>query len=204
MKALDRKLLVESNILPNEKPELSEEQTEEKNSNEWSESMTRTVLDKYDEYIGDVGPMKKFRTKKRMWEFMAEELNNMFENNKTAQQVENRFKTVLKRKKNATVNNHQSGSKRTKIEFEEELNKIASKDDSIEPEILKDQNSTIQVHKDIIKAENKKSVSLTDVFNKAQEAKLKQRDQQHKEREDNKERRHQEKLQLLKDLFKNS
>ncbi|CAH1103836.1 unnamed protein product [Psylliodes chrysocephalus] len=140
MKALDRKLLVESNILPNEKPELSEEQTEEKNSKEWSENMTGMVLD----------------------------------------------------------------NKRTKVEFEEELNKIASKDDSIEPEIMKDQNSTIQDYKDIIKAEKKKSVSLTDVFNKAQEAKLKQRDQQHKEHEDNKERRHQEKLQLLKDLFKNS
>lgn len=38
----------------------------------------------------------------------------------------------------ATVSNHKNGSHRSKIKFEEELNKIASKDDSIDPEIMKE------------------------------------------------------------------
>lgn len=42
--------------------------------------------------------------------------------------------------------------------------------------IMKDQSSTTEVHKDNIKAEKEQSMSLIDVFNKAQEAKFKYRD----------------------------
>ncbi|KYQ46782.1 hypothetical protein ALC60_14207 [Trachymyrmex zeteki] len=56
---------------------------------------------------------------------------------KTSLQIENRYKTVLKRKKKAVENNCKSGSSREKVPFEEELRKIAHSDDSIEPEVLR-------------------------------------------------------------------
>lgn len=49
-------------------------------------------------------------------------------------QVENRYKTCLKRKKNAVEHNARSGNSRTEVPFEEELSKIAANDNSIEPE----------------------------------------------------------------------
>lgn len=101
------------------------------------------ILDKYDEYISDVGPMKRFKVKRRMWEEITNDINNTLSIKRTAQQVENRFKTILKRKKIAVQNNNKSGQQRIKVQFEDELRKIAAKDDSIEPEVLKDQENII-------------------------------------------------------------
>lgn len=50
-------------------------------------------------------------------------------------QCEQRFKTVLKRKKTSVDNNKRSGAKRIKVEFEEELRKISNLDDSVDPDI---------------------------------------------------------------------
>lgn len=83
-----------------------------------------------------VGPMKQFKTKKQMWAEIAKIINNEFSISKTAIQCENRYKTVLKRKKAAVDNNSKSGNSREAIPFENELNKIASIDDSIEPEVV--------------------------------------------------------------------
>lgn len=34
----------------------------------WGEEQTKFMLDKYGEYLGQVGPMKSLRTKRNMWE----------------------------------------------------------------------------------------------------------------------------------------
>lgn len=56
-------------------------------------------------------------------------------------QIENRCKTVLKRKKKAVENNHKLDSLREEVPFEEELRQIAQIDDSIEPEVLRSAKS---------------------------------------------------------------
>lgn len=43
--------------------------------------------------------MKKFRTKKAMWHQIASDINKIMKVVRTDVQVENRFKTVMKRKK---------------------------------------------------------------------------------------------------------
>lgn len=63
---------------------------------------------------------------------------------KTWKQCEQRYKTILKRKKLSIDNNNKSGSKRTLVEYEEELRKIARVDDSIEPEIQTSSQKTIK------------------------------------------------------------
>lgn len=72
-----------------------------------------------------------------MWIRIAEEISKKFCKVRTSVQVENRYKTILRRKKSAVENNSASGSSRQDVPFEEELHKIASTDDSIEPEVVR-------------------------------------------------------------------
>lgn len=72
-----------------------------------------------------------------MWLTIAEEISQKFCKIRTSIQVENRYKTVLRRKKSAVENNSASGSSRQEVPFEKELQKIASTDDSIEPEVVR-------------------------------------------------------------------
>lgn len=44
--------------------------------NRFSEEQTKFILDKYKEHIPNVGPMKKFRTKKLMWEQIKDEMES--------------------------------------------------------------------------------------------------------------------------------
>jgi len=80
-----------------------------------------------------VGPMKKFRNKNAMWtkiqQDMIEELCCSF----TETQIENRYKTVLKRNKTLMKNNNTSGLSPKFSSVDEEFNKITALDDSIEP-----------------------------------------------------------------------
>lgn len=75
-------------------------------SDPWTDSATIFILDKYKIYLSQVGPMKKFKSKKTMWAEISKELEENLNISKTPLQVENRYKTVLKRKKKTVENNH--------------------------------------------------------------------------------------------------
>jgi len=49
--------------------------------------------------MSDIGPLKKFKTKKLMWAQISKDMMTMLNLSKTPLQIENRYKTVLKRKK---------------------------------------------------------------------------------------------------------
>jgi len=107
---------------------------------QWSVEMTKFILDAYEECLSMVGPMRKFKNKKNMWEHIAQRANNALNITKTAAQCENRFKTVLKRKRYQENNNKKSGASRQTIQFDDEIRKIASIDDSVIPEVLQSAN----------------------------------------------------------------
>lgn len=89
-----------------------------------------------------------------MWLSIANEFDD-----KTWKQCEDRYKTVMKRKRAAVNNNNTSGSKRQCTNFDEELEKIAKLDDSIEPAIQISSQAFIQKeHSD----QNQKSVRNSD------------------------------------------
>lgn len=74
--------------------------------------MARIILNKNDEYIGDVGIMQMFRTKKIR--------RNSWQKNKIICLKLIKKKQILKSvktKKKANVNNHKSGSQRTKVKI---------------------------------------------------------------------------------------
>lgn len=65
---------------------------------DWTDERTDFILNRYDEYITEFGPMKTLKQKKYRWKAIASELNQAFGIKKSASQVENRFQTILRRK----------------------------------------------------------------------------------------------------------
>lgn len=134
-----------------------------------------------------------------MWNKIAEVINKTFNISRSGLQVENRYKTVMKRKKDAVEHNSKTGQNRVEVPYEEELNKIAALDDSIQPEVFGTAKGvkimkkvTKQIPPDTKKKREEKSLkdSLCKVLK-----------EMNNEREQEKERRHREKLDLLRELF---
>jgi len=114
---------------------------------------------------------------------------------RSAIQCENRYKTILKRKVQSVKNNQQSGAKRTRVEYEEELNKIKAIDDSLEPEILQGPGKIIEknkknIPKDYKAKETKKKMTVSETLLQIQ-----------KEKEEKRQKRH-ERLEILRDFMK--
>lgn len=167
------------------------------NINEWSDESTRLLLDKYAEYLELVGPMKQFKNKKLMWLEISKDLEKNLTLQKTPIQCENRFKTIIRRKRICEKSNSTSGSKRVKVNFENEIKKIAAKDDSVEPEVLQNSSNIIL---------NVKNSNLSKEFNSKKEKRTKRGILEtlveiHKEQEIKKQERHEEKMKLLKNFL---
>ncbi|CAL1672959.1 unnamed protein product [Lasius platythorax] len=165
-----------------------------KNSvDEWSNESTRLLLDKYADYLELVGPMKQFKNKKLMWMEIAKDLETVVGIKKTYIQCENRYKTILRRKRISDNNNSTSGSKRVKVSFENEIKRIAAKDDSVEPEVLQSANNVVV---------NVKNTNLSKAPNTIRKKKAKSILETlveiHNEKETKKQERHEEKMRLLK------
>lgn len=110
---------------------------------EWTAGETKLMLDYYEQYFAQVGPMKKFRNKKEMFARIAENLNKTMGITRTGEQCCSRFKTVIRRKTSATTNNKKSGNSPSDVPYDEELAKIAAQDDSLEPEELRDGHGVV-------------------------------------------------------------
>lgn len=161
---------------------------------EWGESETRLLLDLYHQYLSEVGPLKKFRNKKNMWENISNEIQLKTKQIRTAAQCQTRYKTILKRKISSASTNKTSGSVRENVMFESEINKIKSLDDSLEPELLMSANNlNVLKPSQTPKTERNKPSKENSILKCLKEI--------HQEKEANKERRHQEKLKLIRELF---
>lgn len=151
------------------------------------------LLDRYARYLSSVGPMKRFRHKKAMWQQIAEEIYTELGVVKTADQCLNRYKTVRKRRTDGRNHNKQSGVQPVVVEYDTELDKIAAIDDSMEPEMLRgpgrvEFKETASPDSDDTMPPSKRPRSgLAETLWKI-----------HLDREEQRERRHQEKMELLR------
>ncbi|XP_077269098.1 uncharacterized protein LOC143901035 [Temnothorax americanus] len=188
----------------------SEQELYDKLKNHWSDAATSFILDKYETYLSDIGPMKKFKTKKLMWTQISADMMKMLNISKTSLQIENRFKTVLKRKKKAVENNCKSGSSREEVPFEEELRKIAHSDDSIEPEVLRSAkivkypklNNAPEISEKMCKTDFAKyAIDGSPKAKKCKRTNEEIRIELFEKKEAAKEKRHKEKLDLIRELF---
>lgn len=109
-------------------------------------------------------------------------------------QCENRYKTILRRKRISDKNNSTSGSKRVKVSFENEIKRIAAIDDSVQPEVLQSANNVVVNVKDtnMSKAPDKKKAKCN-ILNTLLEI--------HKKKETKKQERHEEKMKLLRSFL---
>ncbi|KYQ52285.1 hypothetical protein ALC60_08602 [Trachymyrmex zeteki] len=132
-----------------------------------------------------------------MWLEISKDLEKNLTLQKTPIQCENRFKTIIRRKRICEKSNSTSGSKRVKVNFENEIKKIAAKDDSVEPEVLQNSSNIIL---------NVKNSNLSKEFNSKKEKRTKRGILEtlveiHKEQEIKKQERHEEKMKLLKNFL---
>ncbi|CAG9820709.1 unnamed protein product [Phaedon cochleariae] len=166
---------------------------------EWSNGETGMLLDYYEQFMSRVGPMKKFKNKKSMWSKIAEILNEKFKIQRTPTQVENRYKTVLKRKKCAIENNKRSGSTRMDVPLESELSKINAMDDSIEPEVIGTSQGII-----VLKPRNEENIPIVSCSATPIRKHKTMHDtllEIHEKKEGAKERRLREKMELIRELL---
>ncbi|EFN80753.1 hypothetical protein EAI_12993, partial [Harpegnathos saltator] len=79
--------------------DLKMEATKSKNEvTAWCDASTRLLLDKYEQYLPLIGPMKQFKCKKSMWIQISQDILTELNIERNAVQCENRYKTILKRK----------------------------------------------------------------------------------------------------------
>ncbi|XP_058456077.1 uncharacterized protein LOC131433277 [Malaya genurostris] len=102
----------------------------------WNDIQTKFMLSVYKENMEAVGPMRKFKTKKELWEAIAKKMTVELGVNFSGSQIENRYKNVIKRNKNIKKHNSISGNILQTSVFEQEIDMIAALDDSLEPEII--------------------------------------------------------------------
>lgn len=102
----------------------------------WTEDQTRLLLNLYMQNMENIGPLKRFKNKKQMWESISNEIKTTFGVKFTTLQTENRFKNVAKKNKDVIKNNRTSGSSIMATPYDKEMGQIAALDDSIEPEVI--------------------------------------------------------------------
>ncbi|KAH7938115.1 hypothetical protein HPB49_020178 [Dermacentor silvarum] len=110
---------------------------------EWTEGQTKLLLEYYYKYFPQIGPFKKFKNKKQAFKQISMDVEAILGIKKTPEQCENRYKTVIRRRKAASDNNNRSGASPSPVPFDDEIRKIETIDDSIEPEVQRDASGVI-------------------------------------------------------------
>ncbi|XP_060879017.1 uncharacterized protein LOC132951245 isoform X1 [Metopolophium dirhodum] len=78
---------------------LEESRNCKRNCREWSQYETKILLDMYRRNITQVGPMKKFKSKREMFKCIAQTISTKLNIIRSAHQCENRYKTVVNQRK---------------------------------------------------------------------------------------------------------
>ncbi|XP_050521844.1 uncharacterized protein LOC126894691 isoform X2 [Daktulosphaira vitifoliae] len=74
-------------------------ETRKRTWREWTQYETKILMDMYRRNATQVGPAKKFKSKKEMFNFISKSLSIRFNFVRTAHQCENRYKTVVNHRK---------------------------------------------------------------------------------------------------------
>lgn len=103
---------------------------------EWEINETKRIIQLTTAYTNDVGPMKRFATKKVMWKCIAEKLTGEFNTHVTPTQVENRMKTVSKINKKRVEHNRTSGNNKMITPYDSDFDLLSQKDPTVDPILL--------------------------------------------------------------------
>ncbi|XP_060846930.1 uncharacterized protein LOC132926577 isoform X2 [Rhopalosiphum padi] len=154
------------------------------------------MLNCFHKYSKQIGPMKKFRNKKTMWTKIQQDMIKKLGCSFTETQIENRYKTVLRRNISLMKKKNTTGSS-------PKLNSVD--EDSIEPSVCVGTSSSglKTITKDVLQDEpqvtKKDKTSLNDLLitlhKKKEEDRLK--------RQLKRQKCHEKKMNILKKIFNN-
>lgn len=167
---------------------------------EWGDSDTKLLLDLYHKGLPLIGPFKKFKNKKCLWIHIGKEIEEQLGLLRTAVQCESRFKTIMKRKTATTTKNHTSGETRVDVPYEDEIGKIKAQDDSLEPDVLMSGDEIKINQKEKFRPEETKMANCS--RKRKYDDLVSVLENMHQKKEEAKERRHREKMELMKELFR--
>ncbi|CAN8001425.1 unnamed protein product [Ixodes hexagonus] len=103
---------------------------------EWGDADTKVLLDYYKKYLPMIGPFKTFRNKREMYKKIAKDILQLTGHTRTPEQCENRYKTVLKRRKPLLWHRQAMAVSPRVARYEEELARIRALRDSLDAELL--------------------------------------------------------------------
>ncbi|XP_060846976.1 uncharacterized protein LOC132926620 isoform X2 [Rhopalosiphum padi] len=163
------------------------------------------MLNCFHKYSKQIGPMKKFRNKKMMWTKIRQDIIKELGCSFTETQIENRYKTVLKRnkslkkKKNTTVPSPKLSS------VDEEFSKITALDDSIEPSVCVGTSSSglKTITKDVLQDEPQVTKKVKTSLNDLLITLHKKKDEERLKRQLKRQKCHEKKMNILKKIFNN-
>ncbi|EEZ98846.1 hypothetical protein TcasGA2_TC004456 [Tribolium castaneum] len=162
---------------------------------EWTRKETNFLLKKYNKYIVCTGPNKKFRTKRQLWQRVSQDIKNELKKNRSSAQCENRYKTILRKwRKQAgnesfedvelvLTNNKRKGRKQAEKESTEDVEPVLTNNKPSSSGNEPNKETELLSQKD----------ALADVLWKI-----------FKQKEEGRERRHREKMELIKSLLQNN
>ncbi|KAB0802585.1 hypothetical protein PPYR_04771 [Photinus pyralis] len=164
---------------------------------EWGGPETKLLLDKYEQYVFMVG--SRFKTKKKMWAKISEDLKQILNVSKTDAQCENRYKTILRRKRRVDHNYHRAVDLRDDVKFEQELCKIVLSEEDSESEPVRCVCASKKIRNDPQRGRNRRKRRW--VVPDAGTSKMRALMAFQKRMEVNRERRHREKMQMMEQLL---
>ncbi|KAH7952989.1 hypothetical protein HPB49_003318 [Dermacentor silvarum] len=153
--------------------------------------------------------MEKFKDKKSMWAAIAGELSSETGLERTAMQCENRFKTAKKKHNNARKHNRQSGVSPVDVPYAEQMDKLAAVDYTLYPEVLRgvgrvERNTARRPQLTTLRVlpQQRRGATSHALLQSGRRSRNRWVMWKiHKDREEARERRHQEKLALIRELF---
>ncbi|XP_042142329.1 uncharacterized protein LOC121833256 [Ixodes scapularis] len=102
----------------------------------WSAAKTKFFIGCYKELKERLRAKGGFRTKRALWQQLADTVVGEFGGVVTADQAENKWKSLERAYKNAKSKNNKSGHSRVHFEYEDELHDILEKEHHISPTVL--------------------------------------------------------------------
>lgn len=115
-----------STVKFDEKQSLQTQSRQETNTEfvvNWTTNQTKVLLDIYKQYRSKVGSYE-VKNLKKLWEIIANKINEVCKTNFTANHVENRWRVVARSYKKYVDSQNKTGSGRRHFEYREEMDEI--------------------------------------------------------------------------------
>lgn len=164
----------------------------------WSDKETKFLLQYFIENQNQFGPFQKFKNKRLMWENISRKLLNV-KIERSPTQCEARYKNLKKKRDEIKTHNRTSGNNKRPFDYETEFMIIQSADDSVEPEVLCGIGQIATKSTDN-KRKSQDFASTSDNCKKPKHVSI-LLEELYERKEEQKERRHKEKLEVLRELL---